>query len=349
MAFFLSDKSYIGIDLGTSSIKLVELKKEGDGLRLLTYGFIENLEKINNQRWQDDIGRTAKIINALYKKAGVISKNAVAALPTFSVFSSIINLSNVGTKDMNSAVQWQAKKVIPLPLEEMVLDWKMVPGADDKEHHKQNSKILLTGAPKALVGKYLKIFKEARINLLSLETETFSLIRCLLGNDKSTIMIIEIGTGTTDISVVSKSIPMLSRSIDIGGFTITKAISDNLNIGIERAEQFKCDLALSSQDFRENTIPKAITETIGSIINEIKYMLNLYQSKNNEKVEKIVLSGGSSLFYGLTDYLSKILNINVIVGDPWSKISYPVELKPVLSKLGPSLSVAIGLAMRKME
>ncbi len=346
MSLLFSEKSYLGIDIGTASIKIVELKKGVGGVRLLTYGFTENLGEIERKDWQNDAKYTAKVINEICKKAKTVSRSAVAALPTFSVFSSIINLANVDQKDFASAVHWEAKKVIPLPLEEMVLDWKKIEGEGKGD---KNMKILLTGAPKTLVKKYINIFKEAQISLLSLETETFSLIRALLGNDKSTVMMVEVGMSTTDISIVSKGIPVLSRSIDVGGLAITRAISNNLGVGSERAEQFKYDLGIGPSDSSEDIVPKAITETISPIINEIKYILNLFESKNNEKVEKIVLSGGSSLLPNFVNYLSKILNMNVIIGDPWTRISYPVDLGPVLAEIGPKLSVAIGLAMRETK
>lgn len=348
MGLFSSEKSHLGIDIGTASIKLVELERGRGGLRLLTYGFTENLKEIVKENWPGDIKYAARIINEICKKAGTTSRSAVTALPTFSVFSSVINLSNVDQKDLSSAVHWEAKKVIPLPLEEMVLDWKKIEAKGDEKQSK-NMKVLLTGAPKALVKRYMNIFKEARINLLSLETETFSLIRALLGNDKSTVMIVEVGMSTTDIFIVSKSIPVLSRSLDIGGLAITRAISNNLGVGAERAEQFKYDLGITSIKSDEGVVPEIVIDTINPIINEIKYLLNLFESKNNEKVEKLVLSGGSSLLPNFVNYLSKILNMNVIIGDPWSRISCPVELGPVLSEIGPKLSVAIGLAMRETK
>ncbi|MDD5071934.1 MAG: type IV pilus assembly protein PilM [Patescibacteria group bacterium] len=346
MGLFSSEKSHLGIDIGTASIKVVELEKGAGGLRLLTYGFTENLGEIERKDWQTDIKYTAKVINEICKKAKTVSRSAITALPTFSVFSSIISLANMDQKDFASAVHWEAKKVIPLPLEEMVLDWKKIESGDKKD---KNVKILLTGAPKSLVKKYISVFKEAQISLLSLETETFSLIRSLLGNDKSTVMIVEVGMSTTDISIISESIPVLSRSIDVGGLAITKAIGNNLGVGLERAEQFKYDLGISSSDSGEDIVPKAITETVGPIINEIKYMINLFESKNNRKVEKLVLSGGSSLLPNFVNYLTKIFNMNIIIGDPWTRISYPVDLGPVISEIGPKLSVAIGLAMRETK
>jgi type IV pilus assembly protein PilM len=352
MGFFLSTNNHcLGVDIGTSGIKMVELKKEGGRARLVSYGFSENKIKQEASDWKINIKSTAKIINKIYNDSKMTGRSAVASLPTFSVFSSIISLSNVSDKDIPSAVHWEAKKVIPLPLEEMILDWKVIKedSAKPEEQKKNITKIFLTGAPRTLIKRYLDIFKEAQINLLSLETETFSLIRAFLGNDKSAVMIAEIGANTTDLVIVDSGIPILSRSIDIGGATITRAISNNLNIGAERAEQFKYDLGISSMGKEENIIPKTIIEALAPIVNEIKYTLNLFQSKSEKDIEKIILSGGSSLLINFSNYLSKILDKNINVGDPWARVSYPVDLRPTLDEIGPRMSVAIGLAMREID
>jgi len=344
MSLFFSNESYLGIDIGSSSVKLVELKNERGRVKLLTYGFSENLNDLD----QADPKEIAAIINGICAKAGVTSRKAVSALPTFSVFSSIITLAGVEKKDLASAINWEAKKVIPLPLEEMILDWKKITTSAPEEN-KNNVKILLTGAPRTLVKRYIEIFKNAKINLLSLETETFALIRSLLGNDKSTTMIVEIGAKTSSFNIIDQNIPILNRSIDIGGQTITKAIANNLNIGLERAEQFKYDLGISSLETADNAIPRTIAESVSPIVNEIKYALNLFQNKSDKKVDKIILSGGSALLVNFTSYLSKILDINVLAGNPWGKISYPVELKPLLDEIAPRLAISIGLALREME
>ncbi|MFA6106933.1 MAG: type IV pilus assembly protein PilM [Patescibacteria group bacterium] len=349
---FLSNsaKSYLGVDIGASGIKIVELRKEGAKVRLSSYGVGEIKDSLVSPNWQNEPGRIARMMKEVYKKAGMISKNAVAALPTYSVFSSIITLSNVDPGDIESAVKWEAKKVIPLPLEEMVIDWVEV--KDDagipEASGAKNLKVLLTGAPRNLIEKYMAAFKEAEFNLISLETETLSLIRSLAGNDRSSLAIAEIGSGTTDIFIVEKGIPVLSRSLDVGGLSITKAVSESLNVNMDRAEQFKFDLGMSSLESDESSIPKTITDSITPIVNEIKYALKLYQSKNGGSPEKIILSGGSALLMNFTNYLSKVLDRKVIIGDPWARVHCPVDLLPKLKELGPRLAVAVGLAMREM-
>ncbi|MCK5212268.1 type IV pilus assembly protein PilM [Candidatus Parcubacteria bacterium] len=351
MGLFSAQSSYLGIDIGSTSIKVVELKKESGQIKLESYGFSENAS-FSKRDWQKDVNYTAEIINKICDEAGIVSRSAVSALPTFSVFSSVLNLASINKKDMSAAVHWEAKKVIPLPLEDMILDWKQINDEHDKDKPKNNNiRVLLTGAPRTLVKKYIEIFRSAQISLLSLETETFSLVRSLLGNDRSTIMIVEIGAGTTDVTIVDKSIPMLNRSIDVGGVGITKAISRQMKIDFAQAEQFKHDMGanVKNDSKSHHETPKIISDTISPIVNEIKYATNLYQNKNKKKPEKVILSGGSVLLPNLVGYLAKVLDMKVIIGDPWARITYPKSLKPLLHEIGPRMSVAIGLAMREIE
>jgi len=125
---------------------------------------------------------------------------------------------------------------------------------------------------------------------------------------------------------------------------ITKAISKSLNISLEKAEQFKLDL--SNQD---QGLPKMILDVASPIFNEAKYILESFTTKEQLEVNKIILTGGSAMLAGLPDHFSEVLKVNVVIGDPWFRIAYPLELKPVLEQIGPRLSAAIGLAMREFD
>lgn len=380
MPLFSSPLSYLGIDFDSSSVKVVELKNESGRPRLVTYGYFDqeiDQAKIDDQ---EDYLKTAKLIKQVCHQAKTTTTKTVSALPAFSVFSSILNLPVMPKKELASAIEWEAKKIIPLPIEEMILDWKVLEGfsenqlVNDQEKEgeeeeintddlkkrsflkitppkkgKKYIKILLTAAPKDLVKKYIAIFKAAGLNLLSLDTEPFALIRSLVGNDKSTIMILDIGSVVTNISIVINGIPILNRSIDIGGLTITKAIANSLNVSLARAEQFKYDIGMNPAQIGQGSVPKTIETTLTPIIDEIKYSLNLYKNQGQKNIEKIILTGGSCLLLNLPDYLSQILDLKVYRGDPWARVIYSQELKPVLDEIGPRFSVAIGLAMRNIE
>lgn len=348
-SFLKKTRSYLGVDIGTANIKVVELTSGADKVpRLVTYGRAEytgdNI-KVDAAR---DVERIIATLKAICKQAHTTTIRAVAALPTFAVFSSVITLPAMSEKELGQAIRWEARKFVPLPLEEMILDWKLLQGSAVSEGSK-NIRVLLTAAPQNLVKKYLEVFKGAGLELLSLETEAFALERSLVGGGPGVAMVVDLGAVTTDICIIEHGIPILNRSIDVGGLTITKAIANSLSIDVKRAEQFKRDIGLSTGAPSAGGIPKTIENTISPVINEIKYNFSLYQSQSSESIEKIVLTGGSSFLPNLSEYLEGLFQLKVYIGDPWARVSVPVELKPVLEEVGPQFASAIGLAMRELS
>lgn len=373
--------SFLGIDLGAGGIKIVELASEKGIAQLVTYGYSQNSSDQIKSVTTQDAKMIGEVLKGVAKKAKVGTMRCITALPTFSVFTSIISVSEVNKKDLPNAIRLEAKKVVPLPLEQMILDWKIIsepapePAAPKnagktadpanklaeeigqiKSAQGKITKVLLTAAPKDLVQKYVDIFKAANFELKSLETEAFALTRALLGNDKSVSMIIDLGASNTNISIIDQGVPILNRGIDLGGATLSKVIAQGLKINFDQAEQFKKDWNKIGGPGQE--MPDVIKSALAPLINEVKYIFNFYQtqsrfiglsSSGQEKIEKIVLTGGSSFIPNLDAFLSKLLNVKVYVGDPWSRTAYPADLKPVLDELGPIMSVAIGLALRNIE
>lgn len=337
-------KSYLGVDIGSTSIKLVELAEEKGLPSLVTYGYAErSIGDIVKGDAKQILSKVADLLKKLYTEAGITNFQAVTALPNFSVFNSVINLPVMSKKDLDSAVRWEAKKFVPLPIEEVVLDWRII-DTISSDQNKKNYRILLTAAGKNLVRRYVEIFKRADLELLSLETESFALSRSLIGKSQETTMIIDTSAVTTDIIIIEKGIPALSRSIDVGGITISRAIANSLNIDFQRAEQFKRDIGMSGS----SKIPKIIESILKPVVDEMRYSLRLYQDQSSKKVTKVILSGGSSYLPNLSEYFSKELDIRVIIGNPWSTVNYSDELKPALEEVAPRFAVAVGLALREI-
>jgi type IV pilus assembly protein PilM len=350
-------KSFLGVDLGATSIKIVELKEEAGRARLLTYGYTEQNVGYPEKDFTETPERAIDLIKKVSVKARTVSKQAVAALPSASVFSSVINIPVAPGKDLAEAVRWEAKKIIPLPLEEMILDWKVLTpetavgaGATPTTPAQKTTRVLLTAAAKNLVKKYLDIFKGAGLNLVSLETETFALVRALVGVDKSTVIIVDMGAASTAISIIENGVPFLNRSLNVGGINITKEIATSLGIDFNQAEQMKYDAGMSPG--AEGGMSKIVERALSMLLNEIKYCANIYQNQeggSGKNIEKIILTGGGALLPNFVEYLSGALNMRVYAGNPWARIIYPEELKPILDQIGPKFSVAIGLAMRELE
>lgn len=351
MATFNPKQSFLGVDIGTSGIKVVQLGLDNQRPRLMTYGYIEQETDIVKN---DSAASRSTVINALkllIKEAKVSTTKVVAALPSFTVFSSIISLPLMSRKELNSAVRWEAKKFVPMPIDELVLDWRLLKDTNEQKPAAQapkNLRVLITAAPKSLVKRYIEVFKAVGLQITDLETEALALERSLIGTDPAPVMVVDIGAMATDIAVVVDGIPLINRSIDVGGNTMTKSIAQSLNVDHDRAEQFKRDFGIASNQSNVSQVPKTVEFVISSIVNEIRFVLNLYRSQGSGPIQRIVLSGGSSYLVNLPAYLEKTLSIKTFIGDPWARIVYPVELKPALEEVGPRFAVAIGLAMREL-
>lgn len=354
----------LGVDIGASSVKLVELAREGGRVHLKTYGFTEE-DAVQPGDPRHDAKRTGAVLRELLRQAHTSARKTIASLPTFSVFSSIIHLPELGKKELPDAIRWEAKKLIPLPLEEMLLNWEILkelpPGmrslseaakstGDVQESlviQKKKGKsinVLITAAERKLVGQYVAIFKEAGLELASLETEAFALVRSLVGNDASAIMIIDIGGKNTDLSLIDGGVPILNRSIDFGGRQVTDVFATSLDLSPATAEQVKRDLSLSKY---EGALPQKLHDALAPLVNEVNYTRGVYQSESGKRtIEKIVLTGGSSWLTSLVSYLTETFHCTVTVGDPWARVAVPVDLAPILQEIGPRMSVAVGLAMR---
>lgn len=344
-------KKFIGLDIGLSGIKLVELANDGGHARLVTYAYIDypldNFDTLFNERIED----VARIIKKMLAEARCTTKNAVAAVPVSSVFSSIINVPATNDKELKAAINWEAKKLIPIPLEEIQLDSKVIDGSSKMEGGKKVSRVLLTGAPKTLVNRYLDLLnRRCGLNLLSLETEAFAQIRSLVGRDRASIMVIDTGFQRTNITVVENGVPFLNRSIAIGGDSITRSISQMLGVTYEQAESMKRDIRSMESFAPSGDLTPILTNLLKPIINEIKYSFSLYQGQGGpgeqRNIDKIILTGGSALLPSMSEFITQLMNVNAYLGDPWARVVYPMDLRPILDDIGSRFSVSIGCAMR---
>jgi type IV pilus assembly protein PilM len=363
-------KRYLGIDIGAGGIKVVELVNEKGRGRLVTYGYSEHAIDGAVIHPLDNTKATAELLTKICQKSGTTSTRAIGALPLNSVFSAIVAVPRgKDEKAMKEAVNEQVKRLTPMPLEEMITYSTFIDPLKIKEEKKPAAlpgspppvisskdyvRVLVTGAAKSLVQKYIEIFKLAKLELVALDTEAFALIRALVGKDKSTIMIVDMGYTRTNLTIVEKGVPFLTRSINVGGGSVTQKIMEQLHISEAEAERTKQDLGTMAES--DSQMGEGLQAILASIfqpmLNEIKYASEVFSKMeltDGKKIEKIILTGGSARLPSLAKELAAALNINVYVGDPWTRVMTPDELRPILDEIGPKFSIAIGLAMREMD
>ena len=265
-------------------------------------------------------------------------------------------------------MQWEAKKLIPLPLEEVTLDFKeLAPPPDEprapavagvkeekekKEQRPKTIEVLLTAASKAIIAKYVKIAKVAGLTLASLETEAFALIRSLQGSDPSAVVIVDMGAVRSNILIVDRGIPMFTRSVEIGGKKCTEAIAASVGVPLAQAEAMKRDIGGGGfPGIAPGALPPIFQEVLEPLINEIKYSFSTYKSRNgvtSRLPEKIILTGGGAGLPGLTEFLEHEFNMRTFLGNPWERVDFQPDLQPLLHSFGSKFSVAIGLALRSL-
>lgn len=342
---------HCGVDVGASSVKVVECVTEAGRPKLRTYAYYEapygEVIDIN------DAVSTGNLIARVLKKAGVVSTSVTTALPTASVFSSLISLTGVEKKEFQKAVEWEAKKLIPLPLEQMVLDWKVVSpvgkGQKTSGTTKEVSEILITAALRTMVDAYLAAFKTAGATVKSLETEGFALIRSLIGNDPTPTVVIDVGYRRSSIIFVRRGVPVLSKSLEIGGAAFNRGLGGFLGVADDQLEQIKRD-AHRFEGLFDSIFPDTFRDACVPLVNELRYMITAYSARNEtSKPERIILTGGSSLVPLLSEHLSQTFSLSVFHGDPWARVMYPEEMRLILDDIGPRFSVATGLAMRSFS
>lgn len=371
-------KSYLGVDIGASGIKLVELAAERGRARLLTYGFTDAIPTPDGKLLIQDPARATAVLKELLKTSGAQSRRAMVSLPVSSVYSSVIAIPEPkNQEEAKPLIEAQARKLVSMPLEEMVLSSTFVDpvkketvlkkeiGKTGLRHpepldgssqekieapkKQKNVRVLISAAPRSLVQTYVEIFKGAGVELLALDIESFGLIRSLIGKDRSTTLLVDMGARRTNLTVVEKGIPFFTRSVQVGGADFTAAVAKALGVTPEEAEQIKFDLAMSHLS---DLAPKLVSQVFGQLRNEISYVFEQYKRQelsDNKRVEKIILTGGSAHLPGMTEFFVSALNLNTYVGDPWARVVVPEDLRLLLDTVGPSLSIAVGLAMRDLD
>lgn len=332
---FSKDKSIIGVDIGTSYIKIAQIT-HGQHRFLDTYGIVNVGSHIDPHNNTVAIKDTAKILRTLLGQARVTTTRCVASLPNSAVFTSVIEMPDLPAKDMDSAMEFEAKKYIPLPFSEVVLSWSIM----EKDPVNKVNKVLLIAVPKQVRETYIKVFELAQLDLEIIEIEALALIRSLVVDPAKNSVIIDIGAKATGLNIVKNGILQLTRNLNVGGDMITERIAQSLSISAIRAEQFKKDFGLNENSF----LPDAVKSTLDVIKNEARQLLTIYQS-HSLKIDEIILVGGGAQLPGIVEFF-KDLGIVTSLGKPLDKVSYSEAAEPLLKRFSLQLPIAIGLALR---
>lgn len=349
---FLSGKpgSVVGIDIGSHSAKVVQLKYEGERAILETYGELLSAGYFKNSAGGPGIGflryldtDVASLLKDVLKESNVTSKEAVLSIPTSSSFIAPITFPRLSRKEIDQAVPYEARKYVPIPASEVLLDWEVF----DADEGKDSVDVLLVAVPREIVEKFKRVARLAGLNPRALEIEAFSLIRSLIGPDQTATAILNLGHLTTTLAIADKGRLRVSHSFGRGSQELSRALERGAGVSYERAESIKKEAGLSER-IEEKETTSIISPLIETLFSETERMISIYNRKAPRKIQKINLTGGGSNLKGLIDYVSSKFGVEVTKGNPFSRVVTPAFMQPILRDIGPGFSVAVGLALREI-
>jgi type IV pilus assembly protein PilM len=335
----------VGLDIGSKTIKIVELAKEGDSWKLVASG-IAGFKGQQPMHANDDkeLADIAAAVKKLHKEAGISGKEIAISLPESQVFTRTIKFPLLTDQEIESAIKWEAEQYIPIPLNEAIIQHQIL------ERREQSAPpevvVLLVAAPRTLVEKYTKAVQLAGLNPIGVETELLSMVRSLAPG-KGVTMLIDFGAGSTDIAIAKDGKLSFSRSIPTAGEAFTRAVAQNLGVAYQQAEEYKKAYGLSEGQL-EGKIKGALGPVFRMVSDEIKKAIHYYQTEEKGEVPaSVVISGGTAGMPETLSSLSKLLGLEVIIGNPFAGISVDPEVAKSIEPYAPLYSIAVGLAKRE--
>lgn len=335
----------VGFDIGSHSIKLIELARDGDQTALIAAGSMPTPPKAMMSTIQADLESVAVAVKQLIKDTGTKSRSVNIALPESKVFTRVIEVPELSPRELSSAIKWEAEQYIPLPLDQVNVDFTVL--RDSKQTGTNKMEVLLVAAPKALIDKYLTIMEMAELTVVGAETEIIATSRAAARSipNVQTVMIVSLGAQTSDIAILQNGVLMFTRSVSAGGEALTRAIAQSLDFNLTQAEEYKRAYGMQ-KDKLEGKIITASKPILDTITSEITRAFAFYQEKyKDEHIQTILLSGGTARLPGMVTYLAEALGVEVQLVNPWVGIGRDARFN-VLSQEGPNFCVAVGLALR---
>ncbi len=336
-------KTYLGIDIGTSHIKLVEAGINGKTIEVVKAYMFPAVTRALASEATADIEELARTIKTGLKDSGISLRRANVSLNESQVFTRIIEMPLLSDKELVQALRWEAERYIPLPLDEVNMDFGVLTRFPDRKL----MEILLVASPIRLIEKYSKILDMAGLAIDALENEALPVLR--LFKDKNTNrVIVDVGDASTNIYLTRRDMLTLSHPTGIGGATFTKSLMAELNLPTAQAEEYKKTYGLNPAQM-EGRIIKILSPLVDSLASEINQSVTYFKEKYPEEVmTSVLLTGGASLMPGFPMYIQEKIQLETGIANPWQNAVVGRGASQYQNTAS-FFTVATGLALREME
>ena len=358
--FSQSSKSVLGVDIGTSAVKVVQLRRERGRVILETYGAIALGPYAGVEVGRATSLPAEKIAEALkdvIREANVTTTDAAISIPYASSLISVVKLPKSVEKQLAQVVPIEARKYIPVPINEVMLDWFVVSGGAKgaEEGTDEKIEVLLVAIHNDTITKFKNIASDATLTTAFFEIEVFSAVRASLDHGLAPVAVVDMGAATTKFYIVERGLIHESHIMNHGSQDLTLAASRALGISVIQAEERKRKLGLipapppPGATNQTTDLKTSFELTLSPLLAEISRTITSYEQRTNQTLSALVATGGGTTLKGFKELAQSKIQTEIRMADPFSKTQAPAFLEGILKEAGPEFSVAVGLALRRLQ
>jgi type IV pilus assembly protein PilM len=348
---FLGSKSVVGLDIGSSAVKAIELQPVSDGFKLLRFGFAQLPPEAIVQGSFMNAPAIASAVREACQGAGIKAKDAATSASGHAVIVKKITLPSQSSEELDETIRWEAEQYIPFDINEVNVDYQIL----QETTAEGQMDVLLVAAKKDLIDNYQAVIQDAGMNLLVMDVDAFALGNMYEFNhprsSDSAVALVDVGSAFININVTCGGVPIFTRDITSGGNLYTEEIQKTLNLSFEEAERIK--LGGRSGEVSKEVVPQEVEEAMREVsenlVGEIQRSLDFCRATtSSQPIEQIQLCGGSARVPGLARLIQERTEVHVEVADPFARIQVSAGAdEEQLQELAPALCVAVGLGMRR--
>ena len=344
MSILSGVSDFFGLDLGTTAVRVVEMKGTGPVKALGRYGSAPLDSKTALSDSKADQQKIIQVVRDLIAEVGISTRNVAVGIPSDKVFTAVVDIDRLNPAELAKTIHYQADSLIPTPPDESKIDWTLL---GDSPKDKTKVEVLLSSVTNEFVETRLDLLESIGLNVIAFEQDNLALARALLATDAVLPqMVLDIGSKSTDLVIAMNGAPRLTRSMPTGSEAIIRSAQQNLNIDEKQAEQFVFKFGLS-KDKLEGQIHQAIIGTVDLLINEIDKSIKFFQTRYPDaKLDRIIVTGGASALPEFPLYIANKFGLSVEIGNAWRNISFPANRQNELLAVSNHFGVAAGLAER---
>ena len=348
MLFFNKKREVVGIDIGSSSVKLVQLKEQKGTYHLLNVGIMPLPPEAIVDNTLMDSSAIVNAIKNLVGSVGVKVKDVACSISGNSVIIRKIVLPAMPPEELEDQITWEAEQYIPFDINDVNMDFQIL-SSDSVDPSKMN--VLLVASKKDIINDYVAVFNEAGLQLSVVDVDSFTVQNAFEVNHDSSpgevLALVNVGASVMNINIVKDGITLFTRDVQMGGNLYTEEIQKQLGLSSVESESMK----MLAKEAGNSVLLEVIGKVNETITQEIRRSLDFYNSTTNEdRITRIFLSGGCSKVFNLLEAINDKLGLPVEMINPFAKLKFnEKDFDPeYLQEIAPLMAVTVGLAIRRV-